>query len=343
MINVDDCNFREPMDCNIPKDPSRVVPLTVATDTDQNEPTSISASLIRYKLTLLIHEIRALKADKPHPKDYSIVQRLHEQVTSVMDKIPPVLRHQNPDMSWDSTHPYLPQQRESLLTLANMVIMALHRPHIFAHAESRRAALQAAISTLESQQRSFNQTPKYHYKLFLSFYTIDAAILFCMIIGMDLPHREDVKQQIEHVLLQSINMLALMEDVNPMAKAGLKILQKCHQELKRSFEATTIATRPIADTTSAHQPAGDELTDYLNGQFSNFQQGSQSLASIPVNSDSLPAGSTEGTLPGSDTFDTSFWLDQIGEIPFSASNPLDRDLVWDSLTYEREQLLGNIG
>jgi hypothetical protein len=235
-INQDDCDANLPIDCNIPSDPSKTLPMAVSVVGSRAITTSVSASLIRYSLAEKVHELRALKLDRPHPRDPSLIQSFHEQVISIVDNAPPLLRSKHPDTSLDTQYPCLPQQHEELLTLANLFLMTLHRPHIVARQESRKAAFQAAVATLESQQRYFDQTEPHQYKLFsLSFYTIDAAILLSIITILYPPQSLDVGQQVDHILQQAINRLSVIEPYNKMSNSGLGILQHCYKKMKETL------------------------------------------------------------------------------------------------------------
>jgi hypothetical protein len=208
LISDDDCDIQAPIDCNIPKDPSITVPMTAE---DDKRPTTVSASLIRYTIAMKVHEVRALKLDKPYPKDYPKIKAIHDQTLTMLDQTTPVLRSENPNTSWDTEYPYLPQQREEIRSLAYSFIASLHRPHISTHIESREAALKAAIAVLDSQQRLFDQTNTHHYMLcLLSFYTVDAAILLSAITAQHPPESCERKLDIDRALQQCIDRLSLM-------------------------------------------------------------------------------------------------------------------------------------
>ena len=234
-------------------------------------------------------------------------------------------RHSNPDTSWDSQYPYLPQQREQLLTLANAILMSLHRPHIVAHSESRRAALQAAIVGLEAQQRIFDQTPKHRHKLFgLTFFTIDAGILLAVIAGMDLPHHYVVKQQVIDLLQRSIARLTSIQDVNSTANAGLKILSRCYQKLTE-LSVTTNMTLGI--------PTATDFMEHINGQFSDLETADLNGGNAQLDGDVGYTDIQSGEDILENNFDVPFWLDQVGSIPFASPSSFDRDLVWESLQF----------
>jgi hypothetical protein len=336
-INPDDCDIRPPMDCNIPREPSTTVPMTLEYTGDRDLPNSISKNLFLYKLSNMFHKLKALKADKPCPKDYSIIQNLHGEVNTIMEGVPATLRYKNPDTSWDSQYHYLPQQREDIMTYANLFLMALHRPHIVIHAESRRAALKASIVTLESQQRSFSQMKKNHYKLFsLSFYTIDAAILLSIVTAMYLPLKSEIMSRVDGVLLQAIDRLTAMEAHSAMAKSGLGIVRKCHQKLKECCEGpsrqTTSGTASVQFSSYFPLQLEDfrqELKDQGSSDYSNDQQ--QMNAQIKLSTSHSGRMGLETTIAD---FDETYWMEQINQIPAAPAGATDFDGIWDSLLFD---------
>jgi len=340
-ITPDDCDIRTPMDCNIPRDPSTTVPMTLEHAGNQGIPNSVSTNLFLYKLSNMYHKLKALKADRPCPKDYSVIQRLHNQVNMMLDGVPPTLRHENPDTSWDSQYPYLLQQREDILSKANLFLMALHRPHIATHAESRRAALQAAIVTLESQHRSFGQMNRHHYKFFgLSFYTIDASILLSVVTAMYLSLKDEVICNIDRVLQQAMDRLTAMEAHNPMAKSGLEILRRCYQKLKDCCEGSS--RRATSRTASVQLPPcpaleSQDFRQGLNDQGFAIYSHHQGSQSDPYSSNSggmdLESVTPEVSVSATD-FDESYWLELINQIPVAPADLTEFDGVWDSLLFD---------
>ena len=95
-INANDCDMKVPMDCEIPSDPSKTVPMPIQPD---DKPSAFSERLVQYAIAQKIHEVRTLGADKRHPKDYSLIQTLHNQALALLDTAPPTLQPHNPDTS----------------------------------------------------------------------------------------------------------------------------------------------------------------------------------------------------------------------------------------------------
>lgn len=317
MISNFDSDIQLPIDCDIPDFPSRTVPMTLSNNLG-NRPTTLSASLVRYFISTKVHQVRELRLDTPHPKDYSMVGVLHQQALSILDGTKPVLRHQNPDTSWDSQYPYLPQQREEVLTIVYTFLTALHRPHISAHVQSLRAVLQAGIVVLDSQQRLFDLTRTHHHMLcHLSFYTVDAAILLLVVIALYPQQMLEDTGNIHRALQQAIVRLSKMAPVNPTANSGLVVIQRCYRRLQESC-----ASSLPADVIPAHSAStGVQLQDTW-GALSHEQLNYQDC--VPAESRSSPGSlirnfSTTDASATTHYFDQSYWLNQIDGI-YSAAN-----------------------
>ncbi|KAB8238699.1 uncharacterized protein BDW43DRAFT_262437 [Aspergillus alliaceus] len=334
-IHSDDCDMKPPIDCNIPKDPSKTVPMTVQPGEPQNGPTTVSASLFRYALAGKYHEMRALKADRPHPKDHAIIQNLHGQVKSLLENVPPYLRFKNPDTFWDAEYPFLPQLREEVYMTGNLFLMSLHRPHVLANAESRKAALEASLATLESQQRFFGQTSEHLYPFFgLAFYTIDASILLSIIVASYPPQGHEARQYVYHILQQAVERLSQIQAYNPVAKSGLGIVQRCYEKLKEACH--TPNNTSIAPSSSAASPRYElqnlllELNNRNSAAPKDFQPG---FASPNRPTELEPFMPDFAAVP--DSFSEAYWLDQLNLIQASPAIGQDGDMFWDSLLFGR--------
>lgn len=332
MIHLDDCDVKPPMDCNIPKEPSAAIPMTVRPG-DDNSITTVSAPLFRYALAYKVHEMRAMKADRPRPKDYSVVRTLHEKIISSLDELPAFLRLKNSDTTWDLEFPYLPQLRHELKVMANLFLMTLHRPHIISNIESRKAALQAGLETLDSQQRSFEQAEPHHYHLFgLAFYTVDASFLVCIIAILFPPQNRETKQRIDQSVQRAIDSLTNMKDSNPVAKSGLDILQRCYQKLKSAFESPSNVSEARSASYGTPRNGLHNLMRDLGQQafdsFANFRVDLSQPDAAPV-----LGSSTHLSQTFRDSFNQTYWLDQLSLIQPSFPDQ-DPSNLWDNIYFD---------
>lgn len=325
IISNYDCDIQLPIDCDIPEFPSRTVPMALS-NKPENRPTSLSASLIRYSISTNVHLIRELRLDTPHPKDYSMVGVLHQQALSILNNTKPVLRHQNPDTSWDSRCPYLPQLREELLTIVYTFLTALHRPHINTHVESLEAVLQAGVAVLDSQQRLFDLAERHHHILcHLSFYTVDAAILLSVVMALYSRQILGDTANVHSALHQAIARLSEMAPVNPTAKSGLEVIQRFYQGIHKSYDSC------LSDNlTPTHLASSGVYVQDIRGALNRGQLNYQDYGpSDPRFSSGNPTedfSTADGFAP-THYFDQSYWLHQVDGIYSAANHTSDFDLV----------------
>ncbi|KAH0524007.1 hypothetical protein TsFJ059_008931, partial [Trichoderma semiorbis] len=313
MIHMDDCDVEPPMDCSIPGDPSTAVPMTVRPEDSQSISTA-SAPLFRYAMACKAHEMRALRADRPHLKDYSIVRTLHEEIMSLVEALPAFLRVKNPDTTRDADIPYLPQLRQEVQVMTNLFLMTLHRPHIISNLESRRGALQAALETLDSQQSFFAHAKQHQYQLFgFAFYTVDASFLVSIITILFPPQNSETRQKVSHSLHQAIESLSIMQTSNAIAASGLDIIQRCYQKLKNSPESSNSISdartpsyfTPVDGLHSLKKDLGQQDFHPFGGSQTDFSQ-SNTISGL--------ASSTPLPQPTLDNFNQTYWLDQLNAI-----------------------------
>lgn len=336
IINANDCDIRLPIDCSIPEDPSRIVP-TAAEEGGISPPSTISPIIFQYRISQLIHEMKTTGANKRFPKDYSVVQSLHDRVISFFDALPVVLRPSNPDTSWDSHYPNLLRQREQVLAAANSFILGLHRPHTHSKLESRTAAIQAAFTLLDSQQRFFDKTPKNQYRFFgLSFFTVDAGFLLSTLATVYPPTDRNIKQRIYLSLLQGMNRLEKLENVNAIAGSGLKMLRYCYQKMQLASTAGNGIAIPLEPIRmGAEGPDQPETlvpeSAGLTGTTSQTVVRDDRQLDIPTSFDAIeqPADIQIGEFAEVNEFDMSYWIEQMHSISQLPMDDMNSDMSWN--------------
>ncbi|ETN44308.1 uncharacterized protein HMPREF1541_10488 [Cyphellophora europaea CBS 101466] len=235
MINAADCTAQVPMDCDIPPDPSWVMP---APATASGRPSMYTAQLFKYFIAQKIHEALTLKALKSPCEDYSVVTRLQNEVLAMVERLPPASRYNNPEISWDAQYPNLSKQRMHIAIVANSFILALHRPHSTLRLESRKEAISSALKALSAQQWLFEHCDEHHYKIHtLLFYTVDAVIFLTSMVLMYLkPNKADDTTKkdyeipihdIRYALIQAVNRVSHMRTRSDVAREGDKVLRRC--------------------------------------------------------------------------------------------------------------------
>lgn len=307
-----DCNAEPPIDYDIPEDLDSVHPSMAQTfASDRNRPySSISMTLFIYALSQKINNIRDLGADKRGLRDYNIVQRLHFEITSLLDTLPPVLRPDNPDRAWDFQMPVVPRQREKIQTMIHSLLLALHRPHIAKSSQSRQRAQEAALSVLDSQQRFFELMNKNHYAYFgNAFFSIDASIVLSTIISLHPCEDAALLQRSMLAVQLAMGMLGVIERQNELAKTGIGIIRSCYQMIRDKYEERKTSAFP----TSSDWMQSEKMAS-SNGRFGatsssqyfsdfeadlNWETGPSSLA------DAAQSGNFQ---LGRNEFDTPFWV-----------------------------------
>ncbi|EPE27490.1 Zn2/Cys6 DNA-binding protein [Glarea lozoyensis ATCC 20868] len=327
-INTGDCDFRKPMNCDIPTERSEGLPLMIPLGSDPNAPNTASLILPLYELVFLFHEMRTQKTSTPHPTDYSIISDLHDRASHIIQTAPAFLRQHSQDLSWDPLYPHVTYQRENLLSMINLFLITLHRPHVGVHAVSQKAALQASITILESQQRIFDLTPRHLYSYVGSaFCTIDAALLLC-VMSTNMRYRDSLKQRIEHLLDQSTERLTKMQVASVAAKSGLQVLQDCSRKLKSINGTDKTNSDFLAPVIAGYTPGSSVNTtsgiapDELDSSFN-----------VPLEPDISTIGLPDLNMDFN-YFDTDFWLGHLDQIPLPVPSLLEHEVAWDAMDFE---------
>ena len=231
-INSSDCTIRTPLDCDIPVEPSSRVPAVLG---EQEQPSSYTYHLFQYAISQKIHEAMTLGVDKRHTKNYKVATSIHDQVIALLEDLPPVVRLENPDTTWDSRCPIFPRQRQQIKTAAYSFLLALHRPHAGLHVASRQAAVEAALHILDAQEHLWELMKEHHLSssAFAS-YTLDAGI-FILITLAEYPLTDpDYLQRIRRAIREGIRRLGLSGEKNSFAKSGERLLVLCYQKMEGS-------------------------------------------------------------------------------------------------------------
>lgn len=285
-IDTNACKFSPPMNCSIPQNLSETVP---ELPKERNAPSPFTERLLQYQLTLQILKMTAMGANRPFPRDPSIIETLHQEALSFLNSIPATLRHQNPDTRWDAECPFLLHQREFLLCGTLFYLLALHRPHSSTISKSREAALQAAFMILESQQRLFKHVSPQYYKLHtITFFKFDASVqLSAILLSQPAPEALAVKRALRCIGL-SINLLEAVSEQSALAKAGLPVLRALYQRLRASLhvdhgEVSPLLPRLPLDIVLTPRP--DSMSSGVSDSTileSRLEKTPQRLDSLPV-------------------------------------------------------------
>lgn len=230
-VHREDVSTSPPMNCDFPPDPTRTVPIPY------NE-SSFATTMFLLQLAHKIHDVlsgisrRALFVD-----DHARLMSLHQEICDMRYNMPKSLQTTASAPDDRATGPRSSVSRLRVLNQINVVLVALHRPHVATHPASRGAAINAALHQLQCQQELFEITPYPEYKLYgNAFYTVDAAIFLASIAVEQPQTNASEHNEILHEILKAIERLEKMRDRNHLAYSGAKVL--------RHFYATIQAAPP---------------------------------------------------------------------------------------------------
>lgn len=260
-IHVDDCTVMPPIDCDIFEDMLCNLPSTAS---NQHIPSSYTPVIFQHSMAHKIHEMFSSGAARPHIRNYSKVVMLDEEIIKLVNDLPPAVRPQDPDTSWDLQLPNLPKQRQQIACIAWSYLMSLHRPHVEEHAESRCAAIEYALKTLDAQEKLINLLDEHHYIVYgFSVYSIDAGMfLSAMILNFPLEDQQIIGR-IDAALKQAITRLGRMKDRSAIAASGAKVLQRCYQ----SIQSVLLQHYPNPFSSSGSSGMLENLTPAEAGSF----------------------------------------------------------------------------
>lgn len=223
-----------PVDSIIPKDRKRS-PIMPRGENDP--PTPLTRAIWSWEIMKPLRDILDLEKEGPFPKDFSKVEKIHQELLDLHARTPPPFRMENPDTRFDNLPEcwWLPFVRPTLPQLLFFNIMALHRPYVFTRATSRREALKASLDMLEAQKQYFALLKPQQHKTFTLFFgTFDAIIMMASIyILFPKEHSELLPKARQH-FEWSIERFEKMSNRNRLAQAALGVLRAIYIRFKKA-------------------------------------------------------------------------------------------------------------
>ncbi|KAK6379540.1 hypothetical protein LTS17_006458 [Exophiala oligosperma] len=250
-LSINDCLIVPPTDCDIPRDRKSIAP---SPRSPFEKPSVFTVRLLEYQLASCFHDIKALEAEGPYPRDYGKVERLHQRAVDFIDSIPPIYRSNNPDTSFDEQCPWLPAQREHLRSNAWFFLLLLHRTYIFSVAKSRTEIMKAGIQMLHAQQKFFCSLQPQHWKLFtLTYISVDPAVSMLAVLITYPKEEQEVVPEAFRCIRETLWRLNQIRGSNMVAGQGADVIQ--------SLLARAEQKHPQAWTAAIHTPTatGDTL------------------------------------------------------------------------------------
>lgn len=240
-INLKECTVTSPIDCDIPRDRLKRVPVA-RSNTDK--PTPMTERLLRYKLSRRFCEIRELENEGPLPSNGEKVRELHHFAINFRKSLPAIFSPTNTDTTWDTECPFVPTHRELLSYLVDFFLVALHRPYIFTREKSQLQVYKSSLAILDSQERLFEVVRSRDTQFFIgvTFPTFDAAVLLAVVLVSNPERYHASFSRPYQSLKNAFERLTFIGSTMVLAKVGAEILQTT---LSRVVEAQERAGFPV--------------------------------------------------------------------------------------------------
>lgn len=199
-------------------------------------------------------DIHHLEHDGTNPEHKLAVEHIHATIISNLEILPSWCRLENPSTKFDSVYgcEWLPAAREGLYSLIHLVLLTLHRPHVFSDSNSRVEALKAGTSILCAQERLFKQSESHRWNIFTPVYASFDAIVLIAAICLGFPD-EDREQRVEciQVVARGIQMLEIIGRSNYMAQSAHGVASSLYHRLMHRLgipESTDSADKMISSS-----------------------------------------------------------------------------------------------
>lgn len=233
LIHASDCTVLDPIDCDFPSSPSRTL---FRLPSPEERPSLYTTQLVKYKVSQTIHRMMSIGATHPLIHNYDIIESLHSGVLDFLQSLPPAMKFDTPDMSWDTRYPALIKARAQNAIVVHSFLLALHRPHSARYEKSRQRATEAAIGSLEASEELFKLTAPHQYKIHtIVFHTIDSSIFLVTAAIKYHTYESEMRSKIDQTLERAIERLNVLKVRNSIARHGQKALAKCLQKFRQAW------------------------------------------------------------------------------------------------------------
>ncbi|KAI1453810.1 hypothetical protein F4805DRAFT_442236 [Annulohypoxylon moriforme] len=250
-----------PVDSLIPKDP-RKSPIVQRGENDP--PTPLTRALWSWEVMRPLRDILDLEKEGPFPKDFSKVEKIHQELLDLQARTPPPFRLQNPDTRFDELPEcrWLPFVRPTLPQLISFNIMALHRPYVFTRVTSRHEALKASLDILEAQKTYFSLLKPQQHKTFTLFFgTFDAVIMIASIYILFPREHAELLATVRQHFEWAIERFEKMADRNRLAQAALGVLHAIYIRFKKAVGYNCKAISEVGGSTTSCSGTSGSCSD----------------------------------------------------------------------------------
>ncbi|KAI1213638.1 uncharacterized protein F4807DRAFT_408538 [Annulohypoxylon truncatum] len=278
-----------PVDSLIPKD-TRKSPIMQRGENDP--PTPLTRALWSWEVMRPLRDILDLEKEGPFPKDFSKVEKIHQELLDLQARTPPPFRLQNPDTRFDELPEcrWLPFVRPTLPQLISFNIMALHRPYVFTRVTSRHEALKASLDMLEAQKIYFSLLKPQQHKTFTLFFgTFDAVIMIASIYILFPREHAELLATVRQHFEWAIERFEKMANRNRLAQAALGVLHAIYIRFKKAVGYNCKAVSEVGGSTTS--------CSGTSGSSSDMQTPSSSSESALQNPGNASNNTATSTLP----------------------------------------------
>ncbi|KAI0900305.1 hypothetical protein F4806DRAFT_448216 [Annulohypoxylon nitens] len=240
-----------PVDSLIPKD-TKKSPIMQRSENDP--PTPLTRALWSWEVMRPLRDILDLEKEGPFPKDFSKVEKIHQELLDLQARTPPPFRLQNPDTRFDQLPEcsWLPFVRPTLPQLISFNIMALHRPYVFTRVTSRHEALKASLDMLDAQKTYFSLLKPQQHKTFTLFFgTFDAVIMIASIYILFPREHGELLATVRQHFEWAIERFEKMANRNRLAQAALGVLHAIYIRFKKAVGYSCKAISDVGGSTTS--------------------------------------------------------------------------------------------
>lgn len=296
-----------PIDSIMPKD-RRKSPIVPRSDNDP--PTPLTRAIWSWEAMRPLRDILDLEKEGPFPKDFSKVEKIHQELLDLQARTPPPFRMENPDTRFDHLPEcwWLPFVRPSLPQLISFNIMALHRPYVFTRATSRYEALKASLDMLEAQKSYFAlMKPQQHKTFTLFFGTFDAVIMIASVYILFPKEHAELLPKVRQHFDWAIERFEKMSGRNRLAQAALGVLRAIYIRFKKAVGGGFLCKDPCetvggscTSNSETSRSFSDMQTPSALSENSSHNAGS-SISNVNASSSTLPQKAERGESVSSST------------------------------------------
>ncbi|KAI1095204.1 hypothetical protein F5B19DRAFT_489748 [Rostrohypoxylon terebratum] len=293
-----------PVDSLIPKD-TRKSPIMQRGENDP--PTPLTRALWSWEVLRPLRDILDLEKEGPFPKDFSKVEKIHQELLDLQARTPPPFRLQNPDTRFDHLPEcsWLPFVRPTLPQLISFNIMALHRPYVFTRVTSRHEALKASLDMLDAQKTYFSLLKPQQHKTFTLFFgTFDAVIMIASIYILFPREHGELLATVRQHFEWAIERFEKMANRNRLAQAALGVLHAIYIRFKKAVGYSCKAISELGGSTtscSGMTGSSDMQTPSSSSEPASQNSQNQSNASNTSAPSTLPTTTDRGGSVSSST------------------------------------------